>query len=73
MTPICVRFGPGFLSGAGFPERNLLQRGSITPKELLRFSEAALAWFSISLEHLKIREKNALREILLQRVSTKVK
>jgi hypothetical protein len=28
-----------------FTERNLLQHGSSTPKELLRFSEAALAWF----------------------------
>jgi hypothetical protein len=34
-------------------------------EELLRFSEAAFAWLSFPLEHLKIREK-ALREILLQ-------
>jgi hypothetical protein len=39
-----------------FLERNLLQHASRTPE-----------WRS-PLEHLKIREKNALREILLQRV-----
>jgi hypothetical protein len=43
----------------------LLQCASRTPEELLRFSEAALASFSFPLGHLKIREKNALCEILL--------
>jgi hypothetical protein len=38
---------------------------SVAPDELLRFSEAALAWFSFPLG------KNALREILLQIVSAK--
>jgi hypothetical protein len=40
-----------------FPERNLLQRASRTPQELLRCSEAALVWFSFLSEHLKINEK----------------
>jgi hypothetical protein len=40
-----------------FPESNFLQRGSRTPEELLKFNEAALAWFSFPLEHLKIRKK----------------
>jgi hypothetical protein len=44
---------------------NLLQRASRTPEELLRFSEAALAWLSFPLDHLKIPEKHAIREILL--------
>jgi hypothetical protein len=40
-----------------FPERNLHQRASITPEELLRFSEGALVWLSFPLEHLKISKK----------------
>jgi hypothetical protein len=43
-----------------FPESNLLQRGSRTPEELMRFSEADLAWFSFPLEHQKIRRKCSL-------------
>jgi hypothetical protein len=49
MTPIRVRFRPGFPPGAGF---------GFTGEE----PEFAQAWFLL---HLKIREKNALREILL--------
>jgi hypothetical protein len=57
MGPICVRFSLGLLSAAGFHGENLLQRGASTPEELLRSSEAALAWFKLPLEHLKIRTK----------------
>jgi hypothetical protein len=44
MGSIHVSISPGFLSGAGFPGEygTLLQSGSRTPEELLRFSEAAL-------------------------------
>jgi hypothetical protein len=55
-----------------FPKINLLQRGSRNPEELLKFGEAALAWFSFPLEHLKIREKNTLCEILDQRVPVRL-
>jgi hypothetical protein len=40
-----------------FPESNLLQRGSRTPEELLRFGEAALTWFSFLWEHIKFCKK----------------
>jgi hypothetical protein len=64
-----VQFRPGFLSGAGFP----VEEGICSSVLLELRIEIALAWFSFPLEHLKIREKNALREILLQKVSAKVK
>jgi hypothetical protein len=73
MAPIRVRFSPDSSQEQDFSESTLLQRGFKTPEELQRFSEAAIAWFSFPLERLKICEKNALREILLQRVSAKVK
>jgi hypothetical protein len=52
-----VRFAQDFSQEQDFPERNLLQRASGAPEELLRFSEVALAWLSFPLEHLKIRKK----------------
>jgi hypothetical protein len=55
-----------------FLERNLIQCASRTPEELLRFSEAAPACLSFPLEQVKIRKKG-LWNILLQRVSAKVK
>jgi hypothetical protein len=45
-----------------FPPSNVLVRGS--PEH--HWSEAALAWFSSPLEHLKIGEKHDLHKILLQ-------
>jgi hypothetical protein len=38
-----------------------------------RFSEPALVWFSLSLEHWKISENYALRVILLNRVPENLK
>jgi hypothetical protein len=66
----CALYSPWFLSGAGFPGEELLQRASRSPEELLRFRETILEWLSFPLDHLKIR-KNDLREILLQRVYCK--
>jgi hypothetical protein len=43
-----------------FPESNLLQGGSRNLEKLLRFIEAALAWFSSPLEHLNLRKKCSL-------------
>jgi hypothetical protein len=44
------------------PERNLILRDSRSQEELLRFSEAALEWFSFPLEHLKICEQMLSRK-----------
>jgi hypothetical protein len=57
MGPIHVRFCPDFSQEQECPESNLLLRGSRTPEELLRLSEAALVWLPFPLEHLKFHGK----------------